>query len=194
MAWAYLGVSVANVVFSLVFVMPRSPDLMAERSKMQEGTKAWDKVLAPLAAVGSALGTMVVAGLDYRLGWTPEVPLWGVLVGLGLVLGACVLINWAMYVNRFFAATVRIQQDRGHTVCTDGPYQYVRHPGYAGWVLLATGQPLMLGSLWALIVTFVTFALIVIRTWLEDDTLAEELEGYAEYRQQVRHRLIPGVW
>ena len=81
-----------------------------------------------------------------------------------------------------------------HTVCSDGPYAHIRHPGYTGWVLLATGQPLMLGSVWALIVTAATFVAIVLRTWLEDNTLAAELDGYAEYRQRVRYRLVPGIW
>lgn len=194
MAWAYLGISGANVAFSLLFIMPRHADLMAERSRMQPGTKKWDAILAPVAAVGTTLGTMVVSGLDYRLGWTPEVSGWGIAMGVVLVALACVLINWAMAVNRFFAATVRIQTDRGHTVCSDGPYRYVRHPGYAGWLLLAAGQPLMMGSVWALVVTGVSFVAIVLRTWLEDTTLARELAGYDDYRQRVRYRLIPGVW
>ncbi|HCU34982.1 MAG TPA: isoprenylcysteine carboxyl methyltransferase [Armatimonadetes bacterium] len=194
MAWAYVLIGVATVLAMLLIVMPKHPDLIAERSRMHPDTKPWDRVLAPLGAAGTAMANMIVGGLDYRLGWAPEIPLWGQLVGMLLVLIASTLVIWAMYENRFFSATVRIQTDRGHTVCSDGPYQYVRHPGYSAWILLAVGVPIMLGSARALIVTAVSFVAIVLRTWLEDATLARELPGYEMYRQRVRYRLIPGVW
>ena len=96
--------------------------------------------------------------------------------------------------NRFFAAVVRIQEDRGHTVISSGPYRVVRHPGYAGgtWTWLA--MPLMLGTLWSYIPAIATVAFICLRTALEDRTLRKELPGYAEYAQRTRYRLVPGIW
>jgi protein-S-isoprenylcysteine O-methyltransferase Ste14 len=96
--------------------------------------------------------------------------------------------------NKFFSATVRIQKERGHTVVTGGPYQYIRHPGYAGGVMSDLATPVMLGSLWALIPAVLTGCLLVVRTALEDKTLKNELIGYKEYARQVRYRLLPGVW
>ena len=89
---------------------------------------------------------------------------------------------------------VRIQEERGHTVATGGPYQFVRHPGYVGAIMFQLGSPIALGSLWALIPSGLSAILYVIRTALEDRTLQEELDGYSDYAQRVRHRLLPGVW
>ena len=102
--------------------------------------------------------------------------------------------SWALVSNAFFATTVRIQDERGHTVVSDGPYQYVRHPGYAGWGLSWVVTPLMLGSLWALIPAGLGAIALVVRTALEDRMLKEELDGYQDYAQRVRYRLLPGVW
>jgi protein-S-isoprenylcysteine O-methyltransferase Ste14 len=104
------------------------------------------------------------------------------------------LFLWAMASNAFFAEGVRIQRERGHTVTAGGPYRYVRHPGYVGAILSQAATPFLLGSAWALIPTAASAALYVARTYLEDKTLREELPGYKEYAQQIRYRLLPGVW
>ena len=99
-----------------------------------------------------------------------------------------------MAANRFFSGTVRIQEEREHRVVTRGPYHYVRHPGYAGAILFDLGTPPALGALWAFIPALLTVIFVFVRTALEDRTLNEELAGYQEYTQQVRYRLLPGVW
>ena len=104
------------------------------------------------------------------------------------------LFDWAMLSNRFFSGTVRIQEDRGHTVVADGPYRVVRHPGYVGMIVMFVLPPLVLGSLWALIPAGLAALATVIRTALEDKTLQVELPGYAEYAQRTRYRLLPRVW
>ena len=96
--------------------------------------------------------------------------------------------------NRFFSAIVRIQTDRGHTVITDGPYRFVRHPGYAGGLIWYVMTPLILGTLWAYVPTLFVIALTVLRTSLEDKTLQAELPGYQEYTRQTRYRLVLGIW
>jgi len=109
------------------------------------------------------------------------------------MLGIVVLV-WAMAANKFFSATVRIQEERGHTVATGGPYRYVRHPGYVGWLMLTLATPVVLGSRWALVPAGITVILTILRTALEDRTLHSELEGYREYAERVRYRLLPGIW
>ncbi len=99
-----------------------------------------------------------------------------------------------MAANKFFAATVRIQTDRGHTVAEGGPYRFVRHPGYAGAAAFVVALALMLGSLWALIPAAVALAAVIERTALEDRTLRRELAGYEAYARKTRYRLVPGVW
>jgi len=108
-------------------------------------------------------------------------------VGLGLT-------SWAMIANAYFSTAVRIQSERGHTVCSRGPYRFVRHPGYVGFILQSLSAPFLLGSIWALIPGILAAVLMVIRTALEDRTLQAELPGYPEYVQNVRYRLVPGIW
>jgi protein-S-isoprenylcysteine O-methyltransferase Ste14 len=99
-----------------------------------------------------------------------------------------------MVSNKFFSTSVRIQMERDHTVASGGPYRYVRHPGYVGYIVSGFAAPLALGSLWALIPAAITLCLLVVRTALEDRTLQDELDGYREYAARVRYRLLPGVW
>jgi protein-S-isoprenylcysteine O-methyltransferase Ste14 len=136
----------------------------------------------------------ILAALDIRFGWTRELAtLWHVLgaAAYGLGLG---LTGWAMITNAYFSTAVRIQADRGQQVCTTGPYHYVRHPGYVGFFFQALSVPILLGSLWALLFAIPTGVLMVIRTTIEDRMLQEELAGYKEYAQEVKYRLLPGVW
>lgn len=101
---------------------------------------------------------------------------------------------WAMAANRFFSATVRIQEEHGHSVISQGPYRFVRHPGYTGGIIYQIAVPLVLGSWWALIPSLLAVACFILRTALEDHTLQAELDGYQTYAQRVRYRLLPGVW
>ena len=104
------------------------------------------------------------------------------------------MVSWAMASNRFFSRSVRIQKDRGQIVATAGPCQYVCHPGYVGMITCSVAAPLLLGSLWGLIPAALTACAFVIRTALEDKTLQDELNGYRDYAQRVRYRLVPKIW
>jgi protein-S-isoprenylcysteine O-methyltransferase Ste14 len=189
-AWAYLGVGVGILVINSL-VLP--PELIAERGQVKEDTKGWDRLLAPLLILPT-LGTLIVAGLDERFGWSPQLALAIQVIALVFYALAQGLFSWAMASNKFFSGTVRIQEERGHAVATGGPYRYVRHPGYVGYILSWIATSLALASLWALIPAGLVMGLMVIRTALEDKTLLEELDGYKEYTQRVRYRLLPGVW
>jgi protein-S-isoprenylcysteine O-methyltransferase Ste14 len=104
------------------------------------------------------------------------------------------LAFWATSENTFASSVVRIQTDRGHRVCSTGPYAHVRHPMYVGVILSIICFPLALGSFFALIPAGIIVGLFILRTFLEDKALQEELPGYKEYAQKVRFKLIPGVW
>lgn len=93
-----------------------------------------------------------------------------------------------------FSAVVRVQADRGHAVCTSGPYAVVRHPGNAGMIVGTLGLPLLLLSAWSAIPAALSVALLVARARLEDDALARELDGYRAYQRTTRFRLVPGLW
>ena len=198
MGWVFIGVYIFTTVTSRVILIRQDPDLAAERVRSterdREGVKGWDKLLSPLVALYGPVVIWIVAGLDERFGWSLPVAPWLTIVAIVVALLGSALATWAMLSNTFFSGTVRIQEERGHTVASGGPYHYVRHPGYVAGILFDVATPLILGSLWALIPTVLTICAFVVRTALEDRTLREELDGYEEYAQRTRYRLLPGVW
>jgi protein-S-isoprenylcysteine O-methyltransferase Ste14 len=189
-AWVYVGLMVGIQLVGASF-MPL--EVLAERGSKKENTEAWDRTLTRLI-LPAYTGLYLVAGLDYRGHWTAGYALTWHLVGTLLFILGCALVQWAMYANAFFSTAVRIQYDRGHRVCSGGPYRYVRHPGYVGMILYFSVTPLLLGSLWALVPALVAASLVVVRTALEDRTLQASLSGYREYAARVRWRLLPGIW
>ena len=194
-AWVCALVYIGGFVISRALVRQRHPDLIAERAKILDhaDAKAWDKILAPVAALGFAL-ILLAAGLQARLGDLVSIAGWLKALALALMLGGYALGTWAMLANRFFSGVVRIQTERGHTVVSGGPYRWLRHPGYAGALLTYLATPFWLASTWALAAALLTAVALVVRTALEDRTLQAELPGYAEYARRTRYRLLPGVW
>lgn len=192
-AWGMLAVTGAWVFGMTIIVQRRSPGLFAERLQVRPGARHWDVAYTSLHGL-LQLATFIVAGLDRRFGWTVGIPV----AAQGLALVACVLgytlFLWAVACNPFFSQIVRIQAERGHTVATQGPYRFLRHPGYLGGVVTQMGIPVLLGSWPALAVGAVDTLALIVRTAGEDRTLQADLPGYAEYARRVRYRLVPGVW
>ena len=193
LAWAYGGFQLMLIgVYALVMIKA-NPALLNARGRRQDNTKTFDKVFYALW-IPLVLTIYLVSGLDAgRFHWS-SMPAWASLAGAALILAAALFGYWAMAVNTHFEVTVRIQDDREHRVVTAGPYQYVRHPGYVGMILVFFGVPLFLGSRWGLAPAAAHLVLVVFRTALEDRTLRRELPGYDEYASRTRWRLLPGAW
>jgi protein-S-isoprenylcysteine O-methyltransferase Ste14 len=194
--WVLLGLLAAFMAAHPLILVPLNPELLVERGKglRAEGVKPWDRWISAFAAGLMPIISWVLAGLDLRFGWTGSISLTYHLVGLlGSILGYGLFL-WAMASNAYFSEGVRIQEERGHTVATAGPYRFVRHPGYSGAILSQLSTPFLLGSIWALIPSLVSAILYVVRTFLEDRTLVMELPGYEHYTRRTRYRLLPRVW
>ena len=192
--WVYLGLNTLTQIISATLLVSRNPDLLTERSSIGKGTKSWDQYLSVAVAVLAPLAIMITAGLNARF---HSISVYGnILWILGIILAfLCqMFVLWAMASNPFFALTVRIQDERGHSVVHRGPYQFVRHPGYLGSILFSLLCPLVLGSTWVVIPALFSCILIIIRTRMEDATLTAELPGYEEYAAKVHWRLFPGIW
>jgi protein-S-isoprenylcysteine O-methyltransferase Ste14 len=190
-AWTWLGIVVVEYIIMLLIL---DPELIAERSGPKPGAKRWDILLAMfMSGLGTAI-IMLVASLDKRFYWTQPMPVYIEIAGIVLVIAGCLVVTWSMYFNRFFGPLVRIQKDRGHTVCSSGPYRIIRHPGYLGAILTFIGTPFMLGTLWAFVPAGLIVVDVIIRTALEDRTLQAELDGYKKYAADVKYRLLPGIW
>jgi protein-S-isoprenylcysteine O-methyltransferase Ste14 len=194
-AWVYAIIYILGFVLSRMLAARRHPDLLAERARFtqHEDAKPWDKWLAPSVGLGGGL-IPLVAGLDALFVWSPTFSLPVKILALAIILAGYALGSYALIENRFFSGMVRIQTDRGHHVVSSGPYRWLRHPGYAGALLVYLATPFFLDSLWAFLPTVLLTILLVIRTALEDRTLQDELVGYREYAELVRYRLLPGVW
>lgn len=187
--WLFLAVFTLQLVLMALYIWRTNPEIFVARSKMQKGTKGWDRVFFYLLQA-LILAIFPVAGLDH---WSAA-PLWVIAFGYVMETAGMAGTTWVMRVNKFAEMSVRIQTERGHQVVDRGPYAFVRHPFYVATFPLLGGMPLALGSYWALIPAAVTGIALVVRTALEDRTLQNELPGYQQYASRVRYRLIPGVW
>jgi protein-S-isoprenylcysteine O-methyltransferase Ste14 len=194
-AWVYGFLSILNFAVSRLLVARKHPDLIQERARymQHENAQPWDKKLAPLMGLGGIL-VLLIAGLDELLGWSPSFSAPVKIVALVVILSGYALTSYALTENRFFSGMVRLQTERGQYVVSSGPYRWMRHPGYAGMLLVYLVTPLFLDSSMTYLPTLFTMGLYVIRTSLEDRFLQEELEGYREYAKRVRYRLWPGIW
>jgi protein-S-isoprenylcysteine O-methyltransferase Ste14 len=191
-AWILLAINFAAGAAAMVLLWS-NPELLAERSNTKAG-KSWDKPIVFVVVLLGPVAIWVTAGLDERFHASRSMGLLALVAGIAAALPAAGLVAWAMRANRFFSSVVRIQKDRGHAVVTDGPYRFVRHPGYTGMALFTLVTPLILDSRWAFLPAIVTIAVWVLRTALEDRTLRSELDGYDTYAQRVRYRLLPLLW
>ena len=191
--WFYMGLTMAALVINLI-ALRKHPEVIRERLDPGKGQKTWDKVYfavtTPLFFI-----TMLIGGLDAgRFSWSSAFSPWVYVASALVYIAGQGIFIWAKYVNRFFSSVVRIQADRGQEVIQEGPYRFIRHPGYIGGALYTIMTPILLGTLWGLIPQGIFILFMIVRTKLEDDTLKKELPGYAEYAKKVKYRLIPGIW
>jgi protein-S-isoprenylcysteine O-methyltransferase Ste14 len=191
-AWVFLAVFATAGAAITVDLARRDPALLARR--VQAGPAAeptprqkWIQGFASLAY----LAVFVVAGFDHREGWS-RVPMAAVVAGDALVAVGMFVVFRVFRANSFTSAVVEV--DRDQPLVSTGPYAVVRHPMYAGVLVMMLGAPLALGSWWGLVPVAAMVAVIVARLLDEEALLAAQLPGYAEYRRRVKHRLVPRVW
>jgi protein-S-isoprenylcysteine O-methyltransferase Ste14 len=177
-----------------IWVMRKNPALLPARAQwhfreMRPFDRVFIGLLFPLY-----LAQPILAGLDaVRYRWT-SMPFWTVYAGMFLLACGMGIVTWAMLVNPFAEAVVRIQQDRKQTTVTTGPYEYVRHPMYFGAIAMFLATGLVFGSWWAMVIGLAMSLLFVWRTAMEDGILMHDLPGYREFATRTPYRLIPGLW
>jgi protein-S-isoprenylcysteine O-methyltransferase Ste14 len=193
-AWLYMILQYSFSTILAIWLKKHNPDLLKDRMAFLKPTaKVWDKVILLISTI-VFVPFLILPGLDaVRFQWSSIPPLIKMVGFIGIIL-SLILVFWVMRENTYLSRIVEIQKERGHRVITTGPYQYVRHPMYFGVIVLFFSIPVALGSLWSLIPSAVLTLLILIRTYLEDKTLREELEGYKSYAEKVRYKIIPGIW
>jgi protein-S-isoprenylcysteine O-methyltransferase Ste14 len=191
-AWLFLGVYAICNVLVVAYLWKTDQALLARRMSggpFAEGKPAQKIVMALASILFVAL--LIVPAIDHRLGWSNAPP--------AVAVAGDILVVFGFYVatlifreNTFAAATIQIADQQ--RVVSTGPYAIVRHPMYAGGLVLLAGIPLALGSYWGLLAIAALIAVIIWRLLDEEAFLSENLTGYNEYRSKVRWRLIPGIF
>jgi protein-S-isoprenylcysteine O-methyltransferase Ste14 len=191
-AWVFLAVFTLPTWILSVYLMRNYPATLKRRMRATafRETRMLQKVIASFA-FSSLMASIVFSALDHRFGWSPvpaTLSLVGdVLVAIGLSLGMLVIIQ-----NTYAGTTVIVEAEQ--KLVSTGLYGLVRHPMYAGNVIMMVGIPLALSSYWGLVFVILGLVIFALRIRDEEELLMQELNGYREYAQKVNYRLVPYVW
>jgi len=196
--WVFVLSFTINIAISYGIINQKNPRVLRNRAKMKKTglTKATrkpassDRFIYPMMAVGF-FGSMILAALSHRWGWY-ELPLPIILIAAVFMNIGVVILNLATFQNSFASKVLDIRQEQ--VLVDTGMYAQVRHPLYAGAILMAFFIPLALGSFWGLIPALLAVTALVIRIEFEEEMLIKGMEGYADYQQRVKYKLIPGIY
>lgn len=188
-AWLYLAVLFTPMLLMSVYLLKKDPELLERRLRMRE-KEAEQKLIVKLSYLYYFL-TFSLPGFDKRFGWSE------VSVEVVIVADIVVLLGYGIFFlvireNRYASRVIEV--DREQQVIRSGPYAIVRHPMYAAVLMMVVFSPLALGSHWAMIPAALIVPILVARIRNEESVLARDLEGYQEYSQRTKYRLIPGLW
>ena len=187
--WLLMGILFVPMFVAGLVMMAKAPDLLRKRLDVDEREDEQKSVIALSGLMFVA--AFVVAGLGYRFGW-PSFPTWASFAGAVAFLVAYVLYAEVLRENAYLSRTVKVQENQ-HVVDT-GLYGVVRHPMYSTTLLLFLSMPVVLGSPFSFVIMLAYPLLIARRIRNEEEVLTEGLEGYPEYKERVRWRLVPHVW
>jgi protein-S-isoprenylcysteine O-methyltransferase Ste14 len=191
-AWVYLAVFAACTILITLYLIKKDRELLAGR--VQAGpiaeTQRTQQIIQSLASL-FFIGIFIVPGLDFRFGWSNVPPLMS-LISDGFVAIGFYIVFLVFRENSYTRATIEVSAEQN--VITSGPYAVVRHPMYAGAMLLLIFTPIALGS-WAGVPISILLILIIVARLLDEERfLKANLSGYEEYCQKVRYRLLPLIW
>lgn len=188
----FLGLS----YYTIIYLYRNDPGLLEERYK-KPGTgneKGWDKYFIYIMFPTFLLWFIIMPLDAERFSWTTNFPLTLEIIGFLLLIGSAFLMFRSYKDNSFVSPLVRIQSERDQKVVSTGVYGFVRHPMYLGGVMLFLGAPLLLGSVYGFIIGIFLSLIFAARITGEEKMLTQELEGYPEYKNKVKYRLIPYIW
>lgn len=187
--WLFMGALFIPMVFILIYLLLKEPDLLVKRLKTKEKEKT--QKAYQLFSIIVCLVTFIVPGLDFRFNWS-EVPFLVVLISTLLMISGYLMFFIVMKQNTYASRVIEIQDEQ--KLIDTGLYSYVRHPMYLAGILLFGFAPLVLGSFYALIPMVFIPVLLVIRIKNEEKILIDGLKGYDQYMKNVKYRLLPFIW
>jgi protein-S-isoprenylcysteine O-methyltransferase Ste14 len=188
-AWVYLVILFVPMTGMLFYFLKHDPELLERRMRTREQQQEQSILMAVLVIF--FFGTFLLPGFDRRFGWS-DPPVWLVIVAQALVFLGYLSFFFVLRENSYASRVIEVEQ--GQKVISSGPYALVRHPMYTGVLLMYGISPLALGSTWGMLPMILLPFFLVARILNEEKVLREELEGYREYTQKVKYRLIPGLW
>lgn len=194
--WVFAIWYVSLALSTLIYLYRNDPALLAERFK-QPGTgneKVWDQYFIYAVQILFWVWIIIMPIDAKRLDWSPGFPLWLKSLGGIALLPAFFLLYRSFTDNTFLSPLVRIQTERKQRVISTGVYSFVRHPMYLGATLIFVGTPTLLGSQYGVVLGAIVSLLLVARIIGEEKMLVTELEGYSEYKNKVKYRLLPRIW
>ncbi|MBE6630218.1 MAG: isoprenylcysteine carboxylmethyltransferase family protein [Ruminococcaceae bacterium] len=187
--WLFIGLLFIPMLILGAVLLIKAPALLEKRLDAKEKQGAQKGVVAASGLLFVA--GFVVAGLDFRFGWS-QVPTWAVIVACAVLLLSYALYAEVMRENAYLSRTVEVQQ--GQKVIDTGLYGIVRHPMYAVTIWLFLSIPVVLGSWWSLLCFAPYVAVIAVRICNEEKVLEAGLAGYAAYKKRVKYRILPFIW
>jgi protein-S-isoprenylcysteine O-methyltransferase Ste14 len=188
-AWVYLAILLIPMSIVMLYFLKKTPEFLVRRMKLEE-KEGEQKIIVKLALLPFLLA-FILPGLDKRLGWS-SVPLLLIVAAELLVCLGYIFVVLVFKENEFASRVIEVVP--GQKVIESGPYRFVRHPMYLGAALMYIASPLALGSYWAMIPAFFIIPIFIARIINEEAVLTQQLQGYAEYKQKTRYRLVPGIW
>lgn len=187
--WLFMGILFIPMFIVGIVLFIKSPFLLEKRLNNKEKQKTQQGVVKLSGLM--FLGGFIVSSLDFRFGWS-KVPVWVVIVAVGLFLIGYVMYAFVLKQNAYLSRTIKVEANQ--KVISTGLYGVVRHPMYLATLLMFLPMPLILGSFYGLIAFTLYPVIIVIRLLNEEKVLCCELDGYKEYQDKVKYRLIPFIW
>ena len=187
--WLFMAALFVPMTIALVYLCRNDRSLLEKRLKLHEKQKE-QKIYLKLSLIWFVV-SFLMPGFDYRFGWS-DVPVWLTVASVTVMIFGYVLFIIVMVQNTFASRVIEIQQNQ--RVIDTGMYSVVRHPMYMAAIIMYLACPLVLGSYYALIPTMLLPALIIYRIRNEEAVLRAGLDGYPEYAERVRYRLIPYLW
>jgi len=192
--WAFLLRFFSFFIATNMWLFRHNPGLMQERLHLgATDQQGWDKVLFPLFEFLSIAWLAFMAIDAVRFHWS-SMPIWIQVIGAMILLASFYLLFLTFRENSYLSPVVRVQEDRGQTVISTGPYHYIRHPMYSAILVFFSGTSVMLGSWYGLLFGVLFMIVLARRAVLEERTLQNKLPGYTSYMAQVKYRFIPYIW
>ncbi len=187
--WLFMGILFIPMFFAGIVLMIKNPELLRRRLNAKEKESEQKEVL--LFSGIMFLAGFIVAGLNFRFGWI-IIPNTVVIIASVLFVIAYILYAEVLRENTYLSRTVEVQENQ--KVIDSGLYGIVRHPMYAVTILLFLSMPLVLGSFVSFIIFLAYPIIIAKRIKNEEEVLEKDLEGYKEYKNKVKYKIIPYVW